>query len=752
LGAALTSGVLANQVSLATLGLRPDLATPVLAGGLLLALVCYAPPRPLRLIWSRKAAHLFRTLLAAIALAGLVLLGLHIGTTLQWYNALVHANYQIEQVLAAGGCTNRADGCAPLQDAIDDYTRVICLRPHDSDGYAFRGFANLVRQQYVDSRADFERALGERPPNDACAQGIRPHPSDSQQISLHANIGAVNVLIARLLPVDSADQNYQNALQSYAQALELPAKARVSCAELAMAQLARKNVSGDPTTLRLIPPEPLRIYSEQIATALQLADACYSRGSALAATLSVPVRQQHGRDIEATRRSAWQDLAAAILEYHSIATTSSESKDRDVARRGLAAAWLSLSQIDRPPLGQPDHDTALLQAMNAYQDLAHDNPNDAATLSGQAWSSIQLGAWGNAKAPLTAAQNLRPNDPTYPALQGLIAWLDSTQYAAPKKGLASPGYTAAISNALDMYTDVIAMGVSDLPRAYATRSLLYFSMRNSPHPDSGAPQDAKYRDQDYSTWMTQAIADATQALLAAERDGIAPSQRVGYRYWRARLNFTLALTLQEKSRGLHDWTELASLYSNAYADFTSAAEDDLNPDRSKIFKNFWIPWSYALLTNANHLQLAQESVRQGDYTTARQELALVDPRPATFQKWDRLSAPLPDYHYLHGLVGLALGLPNDFPNPLIDHAAGAPPRSDAIASYDQAIDVTEDKKVVPQPSVDYPDDSRPAIYRAALADLDRLLDNPPNGWPQTAHTTAEQIRAKLQQQLDAIAK
>jgi hypothetical protein len=318
--------------------------------------------------------------------------------------------------------------------------------------------------------------------------------------------------------------------------------------------------------------------------------------------------------------------------------------------------------------------------------------------------------------------------------------------------MASPGYTAAISNALDLYTDVIAMSASDLPRAYATRSLLYFSMRNAPHPDSGAPQDAAYRDQDYSTWMTQAIADATQALLAAERNGIPPSQRVGYLYWRARLNFTLALTLQEKSRGLHNWTELASLYSNAYADYTSAAEADLNPDRSKIFKNFWIPWSYALVTNANHLQLVQESIRQGDFKTARQELALVDPRPATFQKWDRLSAPLPDYDYLHGLAGLALGLPNDFANPLIEHAPGAPPGSDAAASYEAAINVTEDKNVVPQPSADYPDDSRPAIYRAALADLDRLLAHPPAGWPPAARATAEQMREKLQQRLDAIVK
>jgi hypothetical protein len=750
LSAGLTAGVLANQVSLAALGLRPDLATPVLAGGLLLALAYYAPPRPLRLIWSRSPWPLARALLAAGALVGLALLGLQIANTLHWYNALVRGNYQIEQVLAPGGCASHAADCPPLQEAIDDYTQVICLRPNDSDGYAFRGFAYLVRQNYLASRADFERALGERPPSDACAGDTRPRPSASQRVSLHANIGAVNVLIARVLPADSADANYQSALQSYAQALGLPASAQTTCADLALAQLAKPAPGADLTGLRLIPPDPLKIPSDRMAIALQLADACYSRGSALAATLTQPTRQQHGRDLEATRQGAWRDLAAAILEYHSITTSSSEAKDRELAQRGLAAAWLSISQIDRPPVGQPDHDTALLQAMSAYQSLASDNPNDAAAFTGQAWSGIQLGAWSSAKAPLSAAQQLRPDSPTYPALRGLIAWLDSTQYPTPKKGAPSIGYTAAISQALDLYSGVIGMPGADQPRAYATRSLLYFSLRNSPHPDSGAPALAQYRDQDYSTWMSRAIADATQAMLAAERDGVPAPQRVGYRYWRARLSFTLALTLQEKSRGLHDWTELAALYSNAYADFTGAAADDLNPDRSKLFKNFWIPWCYALLGNANHLQIAQEAVRRGDYESARRELSLADPSPATFQKWDRLSAPLPDYHYLHGLVSLGLGLPADFANPLVERAAGAAPGADALASYDAAIQFTEDKRYVPQPSADYPDDSRPPIYRAALADLDRLLASPPDGWPPAARAAAQQARAKLQQRLDAI--
>ena len=67
--------------------------------------------------------------------------------------------------------------------------------------------------------------------------------------------------------------------------------------------------------------------------------------------------------------------------------------------------------------------------------------------------------------------------------------------------------------------------------------------------------------------MRLAIADADQALLAAVRDGLTSERQVGYRYWRGRLSFTLALTWQEKLRGQHRWAELVPLYSSAYQDF-----------------------------------------------------------------------------------------------------------------------------------------------------------------------------------------
>src|SRR5262249_882226 len=73
-GAALAAGVLSESVNLATFGLRPDLATPVLAAGFLAALVCYAPQRPIKRIFRPRLSGLVRVLLAIGALAGVTML------------------------------------------------------------------------------------------------------------------------------------------------------------------------------------------------------------------------------------------------------------------------------------------------------------------------------------------------------------------------------------------------------------------------------------------------------------------------------------------------------------------------------------------------------------------------------------------------------------------------------------------------------------------------------------------------------
>jgi len=743
-GTALAVGVLSDSVNLSTFGLRPDLATPVLAAGFLAALVCYAPQRPFKRMFASRLGGLTRALLAIGALIGVTMLVWNIVTTLRWYNALVHGNRLVEQALAPDGCANSNAGCPLIDQAIASYDDLTCLRPSDSDGFAFRGFAYLVKHDYQSAREDFERALGQRPPAAGCRPAAAPAPTAAQRASLFANIGAVDTLLARQPPISNSETHYQSALHSYAQAL-LPnnTDADPSCAALALHLLQPEAAPNAMIGLDLLSASLGTISAEQAPIALQLADACYSRGSARAETLLNTMQQARGPERDSLRQNAWQDLAAAIAEYRAVISISADAKDQELGRRGIAAAWLALSQLDRPPVGAPDRRTALLQALTAYQDLELHGQRDPSVYIGQAWSSIQIGAWGNAKAPLAVAGALAPDDPTYPALQGLAAWLDSTQYSVPKKGQPSLGYTAAISNALGFYSQVIALGQIELPRAYSTRSLLYFSMRNSPRADT-------YADADYEAWMRLAIADADQALFAAIRDGVPPERQVGYRYWRGRLSFTLALTWQEKSRGQHAWAELAPLYANAYQDFLIAAGVDLNPERRKVFRDTWLPWTSLLFANATHMQLAQEAARKGDFARARGELTLIEPRPAAFKKWDPLSAPLPDYHFLHGMISLGLGMPTDFPNPLLKPTADAPAHSDAEADYAEAISVTENDTIVPQPHENYPDDSRPAVYQAALSDLDALLERPPAGWSSTARAATARMRAQVQAQLDAV--
>src|SRR4029450_12674622 len=93
---------------------------------------------------------------------------------------LVHGNRLVEQALAPGGCANSADGCPLLDQAIASYDDVTCLRPSDSDGFAFRGFTYLVKHDYQNAREDFERALGQRPPADGCRLAAAPAPTAGQ--------------------------------------------------------------------------------------------------------------------------------------------------------------------------------------------------------------------------------------------------------------------------------------------------------------------------------------------------------------------------------------------------------------------------------------------------------------------------------------------------------------------------------------------------------------------------------------------
>lgn len=763
-GFALTVAVVGGEFSLLATRLRPDLASPLLATGLLAALLVYAPSRVAESlrpsIWSR----LGWTALALLATAGLLLLALHIGGILQWYYGLVHGNLEVQRALPGGAdpCRPDREQCPAVERAIKQYGDAVRQRPHDSDGYAFRGFAHLVkgqhrqarsdflalrgaeheehlaiaREEYRQAACDFQAALGvesfghDHVPS-ACPIVTGVSPTREQQASLYANLGTVQALLARDRPFPEAEQHYQQAVGHFAQALDLlgarPVTSTVvptltSCYDLARKLLAPEAIERAGYRLDVLADEGnTTLNTTQRRYVLQLADTCYRRAFARFRAIStVPLPKR-----AAESQAVWEDLAAAIAEYRAVRAAPGQGEERWVlAQRGLAAAWLLLSELEPRPPEAPTRRTALLRTEATYQALLEAGQRDEAIYAGHGWTAIQLGAWDQARGPLAAAAELAPDDPTYPALQGLAAWLNSTRYPTAQ----FPGaFASTINDALEAYTRVIALGQGDLSRTYATRSLMYFNLRTIPRGETFAAADFDAR-------MLAAIADMDQALIEAERLHLAPSEQAGYRFWRGRLSMSLALNWQVKKYDVHEWSELVPYYSQAYDDFTAGVRVDLNSTRRERYQTVWQPWARHMLANATHMALAyslarENNFRTGDFSGASAELAMVEPEERTFSGGGIVGvAPAlrPDYSFLHGLVSLGLVRPTE-----------------AEASYDQAIEDTEDPKIVPTAQ-------RAAVYRVALADLERLLANPWPGWSDTlARPAAERVRAKLLEHLAA---
>jgi hypothetical protein len=251
--------------------------------------------------------------------------------------------------------------------------------------------------------------------------------------------------------------------------------------------------------------------------------------------------------------------------------------------------------------------------------------------------------------------------------------------------------------------------------------VLYYSLRNS-------PRILTYADEDYGYWMRQAIDDVNRALLLAEEEQRAAMDQVGFRYWRGRLQFSLALTWQRKLRGLHSWSELVPLYSQAVDDFSVATNDDTELRRQAEYLNLRLPWARFMLNNATHMQQAERAIQAGEYQIARHELELVAPLMTPEQKrsWDRLGEPRPEYSIAHGLTSLALGEPADFINLQTK-------QSGALASFEQAItDADRDEIIDPR--------YRSAFYVQLLLEFDTLLQK---GLPAESQATANVIQAKL---------
>ncbi|MEN9933687.1 MAG: hypothetical protein RLZZ387_266 [Chloroflexota bacterium] len=698
-GATLTLVVVTGVVDTNLLQIEPDLLTPALALAILGALIVYTPPRPLRALASlslRNAALAGVTLAAA---AGTALLCWNLATTALWYHEMVRGDTLLEQAAKDKACAG--ESCPTLEAARRSFTTMICLRPGAPEGYALHGLAALMAGDHPAAREDFAAALavgtpGAKAPPPGCLPASGRPLSPQVEATIRANLGTVQLMEAQQASAPETDELYDAALRSYGAALGNSAAAGTpTCTSIAREVLGldmRRGLERDQH-------DTGRVSPESAALVLQVADLCYSRGLTRARDL----RDLPRPDQAAVRQAMWDDVSAAVAQYGAAGAASQDLSNQERAQRGLAAGWLLLGQLESPP-GSPDAATHLLRAQELYRSIEEEGPADVSAQAGQAWSTLLLGAWSEARTPLARARDEDPSSPVYPALEGLTYWLDGTRYPLPGKSNPSPSYTAAMRAAVERYSEVIALSDTDLDRAYATRSALYWSLRNS-------PQGEEYRDEDYGTWMRLAIADVDRALIEAEGSGLEAEELAAYRYWSGRLHFSLALTWQRKLRGRHEWQELVPLFGRALNDFERAVEADLNPDRRKSYADLWGPWSRFMLTNATSMSQAEAAARAGEWEQARRALEMVEPRvdPVRQRSWDQLSGPRPEYSLLHGLVSLALGAPEDFVNLLTES-------SDPEASYAQAFEDLENTRVVPA-------ELRAELYERARDDLEALLED-----------------------------
>ncbi|MBC8161954.1 MAG: hypothetical protein H7Z42_12125, partial [Roseiflexaceae bacterium] len=155
-GALIALLVLVNGFSLAGLGLKPDLALPTLAAGILLTVAWYARPRRHSMPHFKAHSIVLRTMLAGAASAGLVLLIAYLGYTVAWYDALVRGNTNFARAALMPSCF--AGTCPELEQAAAHYSRAVALKQTDGDGYALRGLVALSQYNFEAALDDFQQA------------------------------------------------------------------------------------------------------------------------------------------------------------------------------------------------------------------------------------------------------------------------------------------------------------------------------------------------------------------------------------------------------------------------------------------------------------------------------------------------------------------------------------------------------------------------------------------------------------------
>lgn len=723
-GGSLLLITLMDSERLNVLGIQPDLVTPILAVGILLAIVIGAPERPLRALFNNYRT-VGRALLAFVALLAMLMLIVHMGQTLAWYHQLVRGNQAVRSGLSKSSCTEQRS-CAEFDEALERYSSLICLRPTASQGYAFRGFVQVARGAYDAARQDLFAALqvaqGQDPGltvNCTSSFAFLPKFSSRHVLSLRdiaglrGNLAAASLLLARQQQqTEVAAPFYQEAINHLVYAIDESGSGSKEPLATILNKAPNQQCSAAAQALQTMP-----VSREQAVYVVQLADTCYSSAfGRIRNTPQLSLSTQHG--------PVWTDLQASVVLYERITEAFPTGIQRQAAR-GKAAVWLILSQLSRPvDIQNPglDPQSYLLLSNRSYSDPLlldrQDEQRNESVYAGQAWTTLLLGAWDESNGSLEHLEQIAPENATYPALRGLIAWLNSTLYTPE-----SPAYRQHIQEALDFYERVASLREQDRSRVRATRSVLYYNLRLTRRQEQDNPDD-------YGYWMRLAINEINQALLDASNEGLSQTEQVGYRYWRGRLSFSLAYTWQRKLRGAHEWSELAPLYSQALDDFTTGATYDTSNNRRANYVDQRIPWARSMLSTAVHMQQAEQALDSNDYEAARRELALVQPLLTATQKrqWDEFAEPRPEYSLLHGLIALALNQPGDFNNPLVSG------EQSAEASYTQALTDLEDRDFVA-------DDLRPTIYRKALDRLDQVL-----GLSQLTAETRQaglRIRAKL---------
>ena len=305
IGCAACAIVLTASFSLDRFGLRPDLALPTLAAGVLFAIAYYARPRPLHSLFPLQRSTLMPALLACAAACGLALLLFQIGSTLIWYDALVRGNASFNQAANDPNCDDNQ--CQSLLQAAHYYDRAVRFNPDDGDGFALGGLVALLD-------SDYDRAIG------AFEHAQLATSLHDQKLLQLSNIATVQMLEANRRASETGElTHYQQALDRFAQALaQVDQRFSGSAASCeALGQRLVPDTADVPWAMRQ--PIALETENEHLLVG-EVADTCLNLGLNRASAIAA---KQGMNKLDAARSpeaaAAWRELAAAAVAFRAAA-------------------------------------------------------------------------------------------------------------------------------------------------------------------------------------------------------------------------------------------------------------------------------------------------------------------------------------------------------------------------------------------------------------------------------------------------